>query len=65
MTDRVMVGRVRLMEWWLAVFLKPFFAVLLWIGVVYPLVRLFHRYMPEGRLKRLLTRPIGKQPGAR
>lgn len=53
------------MEWWLAVFLKPFFAVLLWIGVVYPLVRLFHRYMPEGRLKRLLTRPIGKQPGAR
>lgn len=53
------------MEWLLAIFLKPFIAVLFWVFLVYPLARLFHRFMPDGKIKRLLVRPIGKQPTTR
>ncbi len=53
------------MEWLIALVVKPFAALAFWVCLVYPLLRLFHRFVPDGKIKRFLLRPIGKQPPGR
>jgi hypothetical protein len=42
-----------------AMLIKPFLAFVLF-GLALWLARLLMRWIPDGRIKRLLTRPIGK-----
>jgi hypothetical protein len=41
--------------------LKPFAALAVMVLIVLPIEMLFVRYFPDGKLKRLLLRPIGKR----
>lgn len=60
--QKTAVGRVRKVDmenWLLALVLKPFFALVLFGGIVLPIKLLFQRYMKDGPVKRLLFRRIG------
>lgn len=46
-------------NWLLALVLKPFFALVLFGGIVLPIKLLFQRYMKDGPVKRFLFRRIG------
>lgn len=48
--------------WAIAAFLQPFVLLVLSVCVFWPIKVMIRRYMKDGRLKRLLLRPIGKQP---
>lgn len=44
--------------WITGVFLKPFIALVFFVGVVFPLVLAFDRIIPAGRLKAVLWRDV-------
>lgn len=46
-------------NWLLALVLKPFFALVLFGGIVLPIKLLFQCYMKDGPVKRFLFRRIG------
>lgn len=46
-------------HWLLSLVLKPFFALVLFVGMVLPIKLLFQRYMKDGPVKRFLFRRIG------
>lgn len=45
-------------SWQIAIFLKPFVMFVLTVLVLYPARVMATRYIPEGRMKRLLLRRI-------
>lgn len=49
------------MEWLLALVLKPFIAVAMLL-IAFVIAGLIHRWLPEGKLKRILFSPL---PGQR
>lgn len=49
--------------WQIALLIKPFVLLIGWVLFCYPALRLVRR-MKDGKLKRFLLRPIGKQPRA-
>lgn len=42
------------MTWWLAIFLKPLFAIVILIGIVLPIKLFFKSVLPEGYAKDVL-----------
>lgn len=44
--------------YWLSAFLRPFIMLVFMLGVV-AVARLLLSFLPEGKLKRLLTRRVG------
>lgn len=48
--------------WAIAAFLQPFVLLVLSVCVFWPVKVLIRRRMKDGKLKRLLLRPIGKKP---
>jgi hypothetical protein len=42
------------MTWWLAIFLKPLFALVILVGIVLPIKLFFKRVLPEGYIKDVL-----------
>ena len=51
-------------SWAIAILVKPFAFLAVWVVFCYPVLRVV-RKMKDGRLKRFLLRPIGKQPASR
>ena len=45
-------------NWMIALLLKPLVLLVLFVGVLLPIKIAFQRWMPDGRVKRLLLRRI-------
>lgn len=45
-------------NWLIAFVFKAVFGIAFWVVLVYPFVYLFHRFFPDGKVKRLLSRRI-------
>lgn len=45
-------------NWMIALLLKPLVLLVLFVGVLLPIRVAFQRWMPDGRIKRLLLRRI-------
>lgn len=45
-------------EWAIALFLKPFIFLVLFVVVLYPARRAVEKYMKDGKVKRLLLRRL-------
>lgn len=50
--------------WLIALLVKPFILLAGWVVFCYPALRLVHR-MKDGKIKRLLLRPVGQKSAAR
>lgn len=51
------------MEGWLwGLLLKPFYFLIVWVLLVWPVTYAVRRWMPEGRLKTALLRRRGEKP---
>lgn len=46
--------------WAIALLIKPFALLVLFVLVLYPARWAVQRYLPDGKLKRLLLRRVGK-----
>lgn len=46
------------MTWWIAILLKPVFALVFMVCLVLPLKLAFVRWFPEGEWKRALLSPV-------
>jgi len=49
------------MSFAMTMLLKPFITLLIFVVIVWPIKAVFVRFFPEGKIKRLLLRPISKQ----
>jgi len=49
--------------WLLAVILKPFILLIVFVGIVWPIKMLFWKFLPDGPMKKLLFTRISNGDG--